>query len=145
LANSQQILANRNSVLSLTCQAEGVEYQEACRLWELYVHTRNEFVQPGDGDEDDDDGEDILDNRALFTEDEVKIKDHLTNISIYHEIFKLLAALYVYLSWTIYIMLSRPHISFILTSSVSTTSTLKLSLLIVDKLRRLATLATQVP
>nr|XP_046166009.1 protein polybromo-1-like isoform X2 [Oncorhynchus gorbuscha] len=51
-------------------KAEGVEYQEACRLWELYVHTRNEFVQPGDGDEDDDDGEDILDNRALFTEDE---------------------------------------------------------------------------
>uniref|UniRef100_A0A8C7V0L1 Protein polybromo-1 n=1 Tax=Oncorhynchus mykiss TaxID=8022 RepID=A0A8C7V0L1_ONCMY len=51
-------------------KADGVEYQEACRLWELYVHTRNEFVQPGDGDEDDDDGEDILDNRALFTEDE---------------------------------------------------------------------------
>uniref|UniRef100_A0A673YJ11 Protein polybromo-1 n=1 Tax=Salmo trutta TaxID=8032 RepID=A0A673YJ11_SALTR len=43
-------------------KADGVEYQEACRLWELYVHTRNEFVQPGDGDEDDDDGEDILDN-----------------------------------------------------------------------------------
>uniref|UniRef100_A0A4W5LT32 Protein polybromo-1 n=1 Tax=Hucho hucho TaxID=62062 RepID=A0A4W5LT32_9TELE len=42
-------------------KANGVEYQEACRLWELYVHTRNEFVQPGDGDEDDD-GEDILDN-----------------------------------------------------------------------------------
>uniref|UniRef100_A0A673YIL8 Protein polybromo-1 n=1 Tax=Salmo trutta TaxID=8032 RepID=A0A673YIL8_SALTR len=51
-------------------KADGVEYQEACRLWELYVHTRNEFVQPGDGDEDDDDGEDILDNPALFTEDE---------------------------------------------------------------------------
>ncbi|XP_055768338.1 protein polybromo-1-like isoform X4 [Salvelinus fontinalis] len=51
-------------------KADGVEYQKACRLWELYVHTRNEFVQPGDGDEDDDDGEDILDNPALFTEDE---------------------------------------------------------------------------
>lgn len=60
-------------VLSLTYQAESEEYKAACRLWELYVHIRNEFVQPGDGDEDDDDGEDMLDNPALSTEDEVKI------------------------------------------------------------------------
>uniref|UniRef100_A0A8C7TC95 Polybromo 1, like n=1 Tax=Oncorhynchus mykiss TaxID=8022 RepID=A0A8C7TC95_ONCMY len=40
-------------------KAESEEYKAACRLWELYVHIRNEFVQPGDGDEDDDDGEDI--------------------------------------------------------------------------------------
>uniref|UniRef100_A0A3P8ZCP2 Protein polybromo-1 n=1 Tax=Esox lucius TaxID=8010 RepID=A0A3P8ZCP2_ESOLU len=38
------------------------EYQAACRLWELYIHTRNEFVQPGYDDDDDDDGEDMLDN-----------------------------------------------------------------------------------
>uniref|UniRef100_A0A4W5KPP7 Protein polybromo-1 n=1 Tax=Hucho hucho TaxID=62062 RepID=A0A4W5KPP7_9TELE len=43
-------------------KAESEEYNAACRLWELYVHIRNEFVQPGDGDEDDDDGEDMLDN-----------------------------------------------------------------------------------
>ncbi|XP_041743790.2 polybromo 1, like isoform X5 [Coregonus clupeaformis] len=54
-------------------KADGEEYQEACRLWELYVHTRNEFVQPGDGDEDDDDGEDMLDNPALSTEDETPL------------------------------------------------------------------------
>uniref|UniRef100_A0A6Q2X6F7 Protein polybromo-1 n=1 Tax=Esox lucius TaxID=8010 RepID=A0A6Q2X6F7_ESOLU len=46
------------------------EYQAACRLWELYIHTRNEFVQPGYDDDDDDDGEDMLDNPALSTEDE---------------------------------------------------------------------------
>ncbi|CAB1315291.1 unnamed protein product [Coregonus sp. 'balchen'] len=51
-------------------KAESEEYKAACRLWELYVHIRNEFVQPGDGDEDDDDGEDMLDNPALSTEDE---------------------------------------------------------------------------
>uniref|UniRef100_A0A4W5KMN7 Protein polybromo-1 n=1 Tax=Hucho hucho TaxID=62062 RepID=A0A4W5KMN7_9TELE len=51
-------------------KAESEEYNAACRLWELYVHIRNEFVQPGDGDEDDDDGEDMLDNPALSTEDE---------------------------------------------------------------------------
>nr|XP_029537665.1 protein polybromo-1-like isoform X2 [Oncorhynchus nerka] len=51
-------------------KVESEEYKAACRLWELYVHIRNEFVQPGDGDEDDDDGEDMLDNPALSTEDE---------------------------------------------------------------------------
>ncbi|XP_046881152.1 polybromo 1, like isoform X1 [Hypomesus transpacificus] len=52
-------------------KADRDEYQAACRLWEVYVHTRNEFVQPGDGDEDDDeDGDDMLDNPGLSTEDE---------------------------------------------------------------------------
>uniref|UniRef100_A0A8C8M1Q8 Protein polybromo-1 n=1 Tax=Oncorhynchus tshawytscha TaxID=74940 RepID=A0A8C8M1Q8_ONCTS len=36
-------------------KAESEEYKAACRLWELYVHIRNEFVQPKDGDEEDDD------------------------------------------------------------------------------------------
>jgi len=52
-------------------QVESEEYQAACRLWVVYVQTRNEFVQPGDGDEDEDDGEDMLDNTGLSTEDEV--------------------------------------------------------------------------
>ncbi|KAG7267016.1 hypothetical protein CRUP_028263 [Coryphaenoides rupestris] len=51
-------------------KVESEEYQAACRLWVVYVQTRNEFVQPGDGDEDEDDGEDMLDNTGLSTEDE---------------------------------------------------------------------------
>ncbi|XP_068449464.1 polybromo 1, like isoform X5 [Clinocottus analis] len=44
------------------------EYQAACKLWEVYLQTRNEFVQPGDGDEDDED--DMMDNPGMSTEDE---------------------------------------------------------------------------
>ncbi|KAM4613548.1 polybromo 1, like isoform 2-T3 [Polymixia lowei] len=46
------------------------EYEAACRLWEVYLQTRNEFVQPGDGDEDDEDADDMLDNAGISTEDE---------------------------------------------------------------------------
>ncbi|XP_054473332.1 polybromo 1, like isoform X5 [Anoplopoma fimbria] len=46
------------------------EYQAACRLWVVYLQTRNEFVQPGDGDEDDEDGDDMMDNPGMSTEDE---------------------------------------------------------------------------
>uniref|UniRef100_A0AAQ6A145 Protein polybromo-1 n=1 Tax=Amphiprion ocellaris TaxID=80972 RepID=A0AAQ6A145_AMPOC len=41
------------------------EYQAACKLWQVYLQTRNEFVQPGDGDEDDED--DMMDNPAMST------------------------------------------------------------------------------
>ncbi|KAI3370004.1 hypothetical protein L3Q82_024808, partial [Scortum barcoo] len=46
------------------------EYQAACKLWEVYLQTRTEFVQPGDGDEDDEDGDDMMDNPGMSTEDE---------------------------------------------------------------------------
>uniref|UniRef100_A0A8C3A8C3 Protein polybromo-1 n=1 Tax=Cyclopterus lumpus TaxID=8103 RepID=A0A8C3A8C3_CYCLU len=46
------------------------EYRSACKLWEVYLQTRNEFVQPGDGDEDDEDGDDMMDNPGMSTEDE---------------------------------------------------------------------------
>uniref|UniRef100_A0A3Q2X8U1 Protein polybromo-1 n=1 Tax=Haplochromis burtoni TaxID=8153 RepID=A0A3Q2X8U1_HAPBU len=46
------------------------EYQAACKLWEVYFQTRNEFVQPGDRDEDDEDGDD-MDNPGMATEEEV--------------------------------------------------------------------------
>ncbi|XP_044032519.1 polybromo 1, like isoform X5 [Siniperca chuatsi] len=46
------------------------EYQAACKLWEVYLQTRAEFVQPGDGDEDDEDGDDMMDNPGMSTEDE---------------------------------------------------------------------------
>ncbi|XP_036068011.1 polybromo 1, like isoform X2 [Oryzias melastigma] len=46
------------------------EYQTACKLWEVYLQSRNEFVQPGDGDEDDEDGDDMGDNPGLSAEEE---------------------------------------------------------------------------
>ncbi|XP_074547684.1 polybromo 1, like isoform X2 [Halichoeres trimaculatus] len=46
------------------------EYQAACKLWVVYLQTRTEFVQPGDGDEDDEDGDDMMDNPGMSTEDE---------------------------------------------------------------------------
>ncbi|KAM3877589.1 polybromo 1, like isoform 3-T3 [Diretmus argenteus] len=46
------------------------EYQAACKLWQIYLQTRNEFVQPGDGDDDDEEGDDMLDNPGMSTEDE---------------------------------------------------------------------------
>ncbi|OXB72364.1 UNVERIFIED_CONTAM: hypothetical protein H355_005433 [Colinus virginianus] len=33
------------------------EYKAACKLWELYLRTKNEFVQKGDADEEDEDEE----------------------------------------------------------------------------------------
>lgn len=52
-------------------QSDTEEYQAACKLWEVYLQTKNEFVQPGDGEEDDEDGDDLMDNPAMSTEDEV--------------------------------------------------------------------------
>ncbi|XP_065543241.1 protein polybromo-1 isoform X1 [Lathamus discolor] len=40
------------------------EYKAACKLWELYLRTKNEFVQKGDAEEDDDD-EEGHDNQEL--------------------------------------------------------------------------------
>ncbi|XP_047439058.1 polybromo 1, like isoform X1 [Mugil cephalus] len=51
-------------------KADSEEYQAACKLWEVYLQTRNEFVQPGDGDEDDEDGDDMMDNSGIPPEDE---------------------------------------------------------------------------
>uniref|UniRef100_A0A3Q0SJU1 Protein polybromo-1 n=1 Tax=Amphilophus citrinellus TaxID=61819 RepID=A0A3Q0SJU1_AMPCI len=51
-------------------KSDSEEYQAACKLWEVYLQTRNEFVQPGDGDEDDEDGDDMMDNPGMSNEDE---------------------------------------------------------------------------
>ncbi|XP_036956116.1 polybromo 1, like isoform X2 [Acanthopagrus latus] len=51
-------------------KSDSEEYQAACRLWQVYLQTRAEFVQPGDGDEDDEDGDDMMDNPGMSTEDE---------------------------------------------------------------------------
>lgn len=61
-------------VYSLSCstfQSDSEEYQAACRLWQVYLQTRGDFVQPGDGDEDDEDGDEMMDNPGMPTEDEV--------------------------------------------------------------------------
>uniref|UniRef100_A0A3B3YBW4 Protein polybromo-1 n=1 Tax=Poecilia mexicana TaxID=48701 RepID=A0A3B3YBW4_9TELE len=41
-------------------KSDSEEYQTASKLWEVYLQTRNEFVQPGDGDEDDEEGDDMM-------------------------------------------------------------------------------------
>uniref|UniRef100_A0A8C3K8E7 Protein polybromo-1 n=1 Tax=Calidris pygmaea TaxID=425635 RepID=A0A8C3K8E7_9CHAR len=43
------------------------EYKAACKLWELYLRTKNEFVQKGDAEEDDED-EDGHDNQGANSE-----------------------------------------------------------------------------
>lgn len=53
-----------------TIQSDSEEYHTARRLWQVYLQTRAEFVQPGDGDEDDEDGEDMMDNSGMSAEDE---------------------------------------------------------------------------
>ncbi|XP_055269999.1 protein polybromo-1 isoform X23 [Moschus berezovskii] len=43
------------------------EYKAACKLWDLYLRTRNEFVQKGEADDEDDD-EDGQDSQGTVTE-----------------------------------------------------------------------------
>ncbi|XP_056130864.1 protein polybromo-1-like [Lampris incognitus] len=48
-------------------KSDSPEYRAACKLWDLYLRTKNEFVQRGDYDEDDEDG---YDNPGGSAEDE---------------------------------------------------------------------------
>ncbi|XP_060246817.1 protein polybromo-1 isoform X30 [Meriones unguiculatus] len=43
------------------------EYKAACKLWDLYLRTRNEFVQKGEADDEDDD-EDGQDSQGTVTD-----------------------------------------------------------------------------
>lgn len=52
-------------------QPETPEYRAACKLWDLYIRTKNEFVQRGDYDEDDDD-DDTQETPGGATEEEVR-------------------------------------------------------------------------
>uniref|UniRef100_A0A146VZB6 Protein polybromo-1 n=1 Tax=Fundulus heteroclitus TaxID=8078 RepID=A0A146VZB6_FUNHE len=49
-------------------KSDSEEYQAACKLWEVYLQTRNEFVQPGDGDEEDEEGDDMMANPGMSNE-----------------------------------------------------------------------------
>ncbi|KAF7208670.1 transcript variant X5 [Nothobranchius furzeri] len=46
------------------------EHRAACKLWEIYLRTKNEFIQRGEYEDDDDDGYDAQDNPGGSTEDE---------------------------------------------------------------------------
>ncbi|KFP95076.1 Protein polybromo-1, partial [Haliaeetus albicilla] len=48
-------------------QPDSPEYKAACKLWELYLRTKNEFVQKGDAEEEDED-EDGHDNQGANSE-----------------------------------------------------------------------------
>uniref|UniRef100_A0A8C7WJW4 Protein polybromo-1 n=1 Tax=Oncorhynchus mykiss TaxID=8022 RepID=A0A8C7WJW4_ONCMY len=43
-------------------KSDSPEYRAACKLWDLYLRTKNEFVQRGDYDDDDEDGDDNAPN-----------------------------------------------------------------------------------
>ncbi|XP_065097827.1 protein polybromo-1 isoform X2 [Paramisgurnus dabryanus] len=49
---------------------ETPEFRAACKLWDLYIRTKNEFVQRGDYDDDEDDGEDAQEIPSGSTEEE---------------------------------------------------------------------------
>uniref|UniRef100_A0A3Q1F899 Protein polybromo-1 n=1 Tax=Acanthochromis polyacanthus TaxID=80966 RepID=A0A3Q1F899_9TELE len=51
-------------------KSDSPEYRAACKLWDLYLRTKNEFIQRGEYDEDDEDGYDAQDNPGGSTEDE---------------------------------------------------------------------------
>ncbi|XP_061689897.1 protein polybromo-1 isoform X2 [Syngnathoides biaculeatus] len=51
-------------------KADSAEFRAACKLWDLYQRTKNEFVQPGDDDEEDEAGYDAQDIPSASTEDE---------------------------------------------------------------------------
>ncbi|XP_061640857.1 protein polybromo-1 isoform X3 [Phyllopteryx taeniolatus] len=51
-------------------KSDSAEFRAACKLWDLYQRTKNEFVQPGDDDEDDEAGYDAQDIPSGSTEDE---------------------------------------------------------------------------
>lgn len=63
----------------VTCvQSDSPEYRAACKLWDLYLRTKNEFVQRGEYDDDDEDGYDAQDNPGGSAEDEVMLI-HITD------------------------------------------------------------------
>lgn len=61
-------------------QPDSPEYRAACKLWDLYLRTKNEFVQRGDFDEDDEDAYNAHGNPGGSAEDEVRISCMMTNV-----------------------------------------------------------------
>ena len=62
------------SECALTCvQADSPEHRAACKLWDLYMRTKNEFVQRGDYEDDEEEVYDAQDITGGQTEDEVML------------------------------------------------------------------------
>lgn len=61
-------------------QPDSPEYRAACKLWDLYLRTKNEFVQRGDFDEDDEDAYNAHGNPGGSAEDEVKRSCMMMNV-----------------------------------------------------------------
>lgn len=62
-----KLIDKQRSVVVFFTQPDSPEYKAACKLWDLYLRTKNEFVQKGDA-EDDDDDEDGHDNQGAISE-----------------------------------------------------------------------------
>lgn len=67
------------NVVLVLVQADSPEYRAACKLWDLYLRTKNEFVQRGEYEDEDEDGYDVQDNPGGSTEDEVKLNTLFTD------------------------------------------------------------------
>uniref|UniRef100_A0A4W3HMH9 Protein polybromo-1 n=1 Tax=Callorhinchus milii TaxID=7868 RepID=A0A4W3HMH9_CALMI len=50
---------------------DSVEYKAACKLWDLYIRTKNEFIQRADYEDDDDDDDDDGQDNPGTAEEEV--------------------------------------------------------------------------
>lgn len=61
-------------------QPDSPEYRAACKLWDLYLRTKNEFVQRGDFDEDDEDAYNAHGNPGGSAEEEVKLSCMAKNV-----------------------------------------------------------------
>ncbi|XP_030231386.1 protein polybromo-1 isoform X1 [Gadus morhua] len=64
-------------------KADSPEHRAACKLWDLYMRTKNEFVQRGDYEDDEEEGYDAQDTAGGQTEDESTpscLKEHLEHL-----------------------------------------------------------------
>uniref|UniRef100_A0A1A8ES70 Protein polybromo-1 n=1 Tax=Nothobranchius korthausae TaxID=1143690 RepID=A0A1A8ES70_9TELE len=67
LTSDFQLLFNNAKIYY---KPDSPEYRAACKLWEIYLRTKNEFIQRGEYEDDEDDGYDAQDNPGGSTEDE---------------------------------------------------------------------------
>lgn len=72
--HSHRQLRNANIPVGLLQQADSAEYRASARLLNVFLSTKNELLQGGDGEEADDDEEgDDVENPSASMEEEVKI------------------------------------------------------------------------